>query len=216
MNQPPPTILKKIQTLAQITADLRKGKDFSITRLTVLKSLCADPEAAAKFALHIAKLTQKKMASRSRPGPAKPTKNGLYKKIVAGAVRGMTEYVKRRSTKTEEALYELLSQAKDAQNEYDRQHWGPVRIIHSMDLLVVETALECVLRPLDSSAFGYLLARRYAERYNSRFGTGLLPESAPMMEEIVAFWGRYYLGSGWKKKLQVSGRIRGTHTLLLT
>ncbi len=206
MNQPLPAITKKIQTLAQITADLHKGKDFSITRLTVLKSLCADPDAAAKFALHIATLTQKKMASRRRPGPAKPTKNGLYKKIVAGAVRGMTEYVKRRSTKTEEALYELLSQAKDAQNEYDRQHWGPVRIIHSMDLLVVETALECVLRPLDSSAFGYLLARRYAERYNSRFGTGLLPESAPMMEEIAAFWGRYYLGSGWKKKLQVSAR----------
>jgi len=204
MNQPPPTTLKKIQTLAQITADLRKGKDYSITRLTVLKSLCADPEAAVQFALHIAKLTRKKMANRSRPGPAKPTKSGLYKKIVVDAVRGMTGYMKRRSTKTEEALYELLSQAKDAQNEYDRQQWGPVRIIHSMDLLVVETALECVLRPLDSSAFGYLLARRYAERYNPRFGTGLLPESAPMMEEIVAFWGRYYLGSAWKKKLQIS------------
>ena len=77
------------------------------------------------------------MASRSRPGPAKPTKIGFYKKIVADAVREMAGHMKRRSTKTEEALYELLSQAKDAQNEYDRQQWGPVRIIHSMDLLVV-------------------------------------------------------------------------------
>jgi hypothetical protein len=105
------------------------------------------------------------------------------------------------STKAEEALYELLSQARDAQNEYNRQQWGPVRIIHSMDLLVVETALECILRPLDSSAFSYLLARRYAERYNQRFGTGLLPESAPMMEDITEFWGRHYLGSGWRKQL---------------
>ena len=59
MNEVSPKIVEKIQTLVQIAAELRQGKDFKITRLTLLKSLCSDPETAAKFALHIAQLTQK-------------------------------------------------------------------------------------------------------------------------------------------------------------
>jgi len=54
MEQPTPAVVKKIQTLAKIAVDLRQGQDFNITRLTILKSLCDDPEAAAKFALYIA------------------------------------------------------------------------------------------------------------------------------------------------------------------
>ena len=53
-NQPPPAVVKKIQALAKIAADLRHGKDYNITRLTLIKSLCSDPDAAAKFALNIA------------------------------------------------------------------------------------------------------------------------------------------------------------------
>ena len=42
----------------------------------------------------------------------------------------------------------------------------------------------------------YLLARRYAERYSPRYGSGLIPKSAPMLEEIAEVWGRDYLGRG--------------------
>jgi hypothetical protein len=35
----------------------------------------------------------------------------------------------------------------------------------------------------------------YAERYDSHHGTGLIPASAPMMEEIADFW-RDYFGIG--------------------
>jgi hypothetical protein len=44
-------IIKKIERLSQIAEALRKGKHFPITRLTTLKSLCGDPEAAPAFAL---------------------------------------------------------------------------------------------------------------------------------------------------------------------
>ena len=74
-------------------------------------------------------------------------------------------------------------------------------MIHSREVLVAETALECILNPFASSDLGYLLARWYAERYNSRYGTGLIPESAPMMEDIAEFWGRHFLGRAWKKRL---------------
>jgi len=50
MNEVSPKIVKKIQTIAQIAAELRQGRDFNITRLTLLKSLCSDPDAAAMLA----------------------------------------------------------------------------------------------------------------------------------------------------------------------
>jgi hypothetical protein len=198
---PSPAAIKKLRTLAQIAADLRKGDDFPITRLTTIKSLCADPEAAAKFALHIAQLTLKKMKSRSRPGHGTASAGTRYRRLASDIVRSMTAYMKRRSAKTRESLHELLSEAKKAQNKYEHQRWGAVRIVQCWELLIVETALECVLSPYGSSILGYQVARQYAERYNSRYGTGLLPESAPMMEEIADFWGRHYLGQGWRERL---------------
>jgi hypothetical protein len=66
MNEAPPNIAKKIQTLAQIAADLRQGKDFNITRLTMLKSLCSDPDAAAQFAFYLAKKTQQALKCPGR------------------------------------------------------------------------------------------------------------------------------------------------------
>ena len=74
-------------------------------------------------------------------------------------------------------------------------------LIESRELLAVETALECVLHSWASSDLGYRLGRQYAERYNSRYGSGLIPESAPFVEDIAEFWGKHFLGRGWKKRL---------------
>ncbi len=201
MKPPPPAIIKKIQTLAQIAADLRAGKDFNITRLTLIKSLCEDPEAAAKFALHIAKLTQKNfLAGRAGRGDTKKCQK--YKGLIAASIRAMTGYLRTPTEKAKERLWDLFTKAKDAQSKVEHQQWADVRIIECWELLIVETAMECVLHPWHSSIIGYQLARKYAERYDSRYGTGLLPKSAPMVEEIAEFWGRHYLGRGWRKKVE--------------
>jgi hypothetical protein len=201
MTEVPANIVKKIQTLAQMAAELRQGRDFSITRLTLLKSLCSDPEAAAKFALHLASLTQKKMKTGDRPSHIQPENWEQYQRLAAKAVREVTKYLKERTTGAESQLWKLLRVIQNAQGEFVRQEWGRVRRIHSRELLTVETALECVLRPNVSQLLAYDLARQYSKRYNARRGTGLIPESAPMVEEIAEFWGRHYLGRGWKKRV---------------
>ena len=201
MNEVSPKIVQKIQTLAQIAAELRQGKDFNITRLTLLKSLCSDPEAAAKFACHLASLTQKKMKIAICPSHIQPENWVQYQRLAARAVRGMTRYLKEGTTEAASPLRDLLIVIRKAQDKFERQQWGPVRIIESGQLVMVETALECVLHPWASSELGYRLARQYAERYNPHYGTGLLPESAPMVGEIADHWGRHYLGRGWKKQL---------------
>ena len=39
---------------------------------------------------------------------------------------------------------------------------------------------------------GLPLGTDYAERYDPRYGTGLIPESAPLVMDIVDFWYDYY------------------------
>ncbi len=198
MKEVPAKTVKKIHALVEIASDLRQGKDFNITRLTILKVLCSEPEAAAQFSLHLAKKTQQVM---KRPRRSPPKTQRRYQRLVGKAVRGMTKHLKEGTTETKSSLDDVHSEIQGVQNQYEHQRWGAVRIIKSRELLVVETALECILRPWASSDLGYHLARQYAERYNSRYGTGLIPESAPMVEDIAEFWGRHFLGRGWRKRL---------------
>jgi hypothetical protein len=144
MDDVPAATIKKVQTLAQIAADLRLGKDFNITRLTILKSLCADPDAAAQFAFHIAKTTQQSM---KRPRIASSKKQHQYQLLAAKAVRRITAYLKKPTKEADMGLRESLSEIRSVQDRYEHQRWGRVRIIESMELLRIETALECVLHP---------------------------------------------------------------------
>lgn len=86
---PNPPVIKRIQTLAQIASGLEQGDRFNITRLTILKALCANPKAAAKFALHIAKLAQKRIK------PAKMVKRQGFRRLIAGGGRAMAGYLRK-------------------------------------------------------------------------------------------------------------------------
>ena len=39
--------------------------------------------------------------------------------------------------------------------------------------------------------WAYQTARHYAEQYDPRYGDGLIPASAPLLEDIVQFWKEY-------------------------
>ncbi len=198
MEQSIPAVVKKIQALANLAADLRQGQHFNITRLTIIKSLCSDPDAAAKFALNIAELAQRQFKAR-RPSETKPTKRQEYGRLIAAAIPAMTRNLKSPTETTKSKLWELYERAKEAQNKVEHQQWADVRIIECWELLILETAIECLLHPWHASIIGYQVARKYAEKYDPHFGTGLIPKSAPMVEEIAEFWGRHYLGRGWRK-----------------
>jgi hypothetical protein len=79
MPQPPNAqIIKKVKGLSEIAEALRQRKDFPITRLTIIKSLCAEPEAATAFALFLAqdvKDMQRKCGSAHDPADASSASN---------------------------------------------------------------------------------------------------------------------------------------------
>jgi len=194
-------VIPKIRQLATIATELREGASFNITRLTTLKSLCEDATAAARFAVHLAQLTSRKMQEKACPSHLDPEKWAHYKQVVETALRAMQRYVEQPTPQTTNPLWALQSQVRALQDRYEQQAWGPVRIIHSTEVLLIEYALSCLLQPTASADWGYRLARQYAERYDSRYGTGLIPESAPMVEDIADFWCQYHLGKPLQARL---------------
>jgi hypothetical protein len=187
-------VLPKIRQLARIARGLRGGASFNITRLTLLKGLCEDTTAAARFALHLARLTSRKMQEHPRRSHLDPEQWEYYKHVVDEAVRQMARYVEAPTEDAAALVRAWLPDVRAIQDTYRHQAWGPVRIIQSVDVLLIEYALACVLQPAASADWGYRLGRHYAERYNSRNGTGRIPESAPLVEDLAEFWSQYHLG----------------------
>lgn len=175
---------KKVERLAEIAEALRRGEDFSVTRLTVLKGLCEDAEAARAFALFLTRKVQKKMREKKS--------EQRYRGLVNRGVMEMRTYLDHPSEENKERLHSLLQEMIGEQNEYRNIYGGQVRIIRSKDLLVAEEAVRAILWPAEAPTWLYQAARDYSERYNARYGTGLIPESAPMVEEIAGFWRKHY------------------------
>ena len=188
--KPPKAVLSRVRKLAQIARDLSEGANFSITRLTTLKSLCEDPEVAARFAVYLARHTSRRVNKRSNPG--RLSKDESHNELITRSVESLGSYVERSSDSKRQALWEHLRELESVNNEYKSIPYGVVRIIQDKNVLIVEDAVQCVLSPYSAPSQAYHLARDYAERYDPRYGTGLIPESAPLVMDIVDFWCDYY------------------------
>ncbi len=178
----------KLKKLAMLAQELRGGEHFEITRLTALKSWCEDPIAAGRFALHLAEGSKDRATKK-------------YKPLIANALRQLRKHLANREEHAAELLWQALRELEDSQNETRDTRWERVRTIHCREALLAEHALRCVARPQESAYWAYQAARQYAERYNPRYGTGLIPESAAAVEDIVAFWARDHFGKDAKKML---------------
>lgn len=104
-----------------------------------------------------------------------------------------------------EVLWVALEALWDSQNKIEHHRCADIRIIHSKDAMLAEYALQCVLQPQDSMHWGYRLATIYAKRYDSRFGTRLVPASASAVEEIAAFWRSRVLGGSAPRRRTTAG-----------
>lgn len=83
------------------------------------------------------------------------------------------------------AAQTMHDRLRDFQNEYQSQRWGPVRIVHNWNLMLVEHGLDIYLWHQDAPTYGYKLAADYCQRYDSRYGNGLLGKSRAKIQEIV-------------------------------
>ena len=129
----------------------------------------------------------------------------------------MVHYVADLASNDKRTMFDLLHALEQEQNQYKNIQWGPVRIIQSKELVTIETALRCIVASHDTAYWCYQLARDYAERYDPRYGTGLIPESASLVEDIAAFWCSYCyhksLAEWSQRRSKTPARQRSTDTI---
>jgi hypothetical protein len=178
------TTARKLATLAD---ELRNGASFPITRLTVLKRLCAQWENAVAFARYLAEIAQSRFR-QAPPARLEPGRVREFGTLMGTTVDCMDRYVAARTRDVELELRAALRELASAQSQTRDTRWATVRTIDSREALIVENAARCILEPRNAATWGYQLGREHAERYDPRHGTGLVPASAPYVREIADFW----------------------------
>ena len=193
----PPTLKAqqlKVRKLWQMVGELESGEQFKITRLVTIKSLCQDVKTAARFTLLLAQQAQTRKDWNTDRQFFSAAAVKQHKQLATDALALIEQYLTRRSDARADQLRELLWQAREVNNEYRNIPYGAVRSIKSKRALIVEQAIYCALA-YDATTAGYWAyqaARDFAEVYAPRYGSGLLPESAPLVALIAEFWQAHY------------------------
>lgn len=168
------------EKLLAITEEIDARGFASLTRLTVLKKWFERPGRLPAFGLWIAK------RAAGRKGKTQGAAGALLDE--AKALLGTTAtYEGFRRTVEPTAAIRLHGRARDFQNEFQNQQWGPVRIIHCWPLLLVEQGLALYLSPAPSPSEGYKLAADFCQHHDVRYGNSLNGPSRTKITEIVQF-----------------------------
>ena len=168
------------EKILKIIDDIDTQGNASLTRLTVLKKWFERPGRLPAFALWVAR------RAAGRPGKTK----GEYAALLREASTLLGPASTRESYFAQpdrHAAEDLHTRAKAAQNEFQNQQWGPVRIVRCWPLMLVEEGLAIYLRHADSPSHGYKLAADWAQNYDSRYGNGLHGPSRGKLHELVRF-----------------------------
>jgi len=175
--------LKGLQKLKQIEVDLLHGETYlSITRLIVLKKLCKNPDARHNFAKYISDKAYKVCIGDKNIGEE-------MKSLVKEALQLIETIIvhNKQSKKKLETIYKKLIAY---QNQTRSGHYGiQIRTINNNNLFLIELGIKCFL--FDDESSGYEIGKHYTEKYNARYGTGLIPESLPFVHDIIEFWKKY-------------------------
>jgi hypothetical protein len=163
--------------LLQILEEIDERGSANLTRLTVLKKWFERPTRLSAFAVWVA---TRALVHKGKTGKAAA---GLFREaraLLTGADR-LHPKLHRQAAQT---LHDRLC---DFQNEYQRQRWGPVRIIRDWNLMLVEHGLAIYLWHPDCPSLGYKLAADYCQHYDWRHPDGLSGPSRTKIKEIVRF-----------------------------
>jgi hypothetical protein len=134
--------------LLKIVDEIDDCGSASLTKLTVLKKWFEHPGRLSAFALWIAR----------RVVSCKGQTRGAASELFREARTVLSGLDKAGTHLNRQAAKRLHARLRDFQNEYQNQRWGPVRIVHNWNLLLVEEALGICLWHTDSPSHGYKLA----------------------------------------------------------
>ncbi|MBD2303018.1 hypothetical protein [Nostoc sp. FACHB-190] len=171
-----------------------------ITRLTSIKSLCHDEIAAEQFALYLSKQVQQQINDADCTSHKSPEEWEKYKNLITDAIGQMECYLETPTLEGKQFLRQMLRQIDELQgDDYRHVPWATVRFVNSGELLKLDYAIRCFVEQ-DFPYYAYKLAREFIEGYQPEYGTGLIPDSVPMLLEVAEFWCQYYFGQNLIQK----------------
>lgn len=165
------------EKIIKIIDEIDAKGNANLTRLTVLKKWFERPGRLPAFGLWVA------ARAASRKGKTAGVAGELFdeaRNLLVGRKIGAPG-------PDQTAAEDLHKRLRDFQNEYRNQNWGPVRIVHHWNLLLVEEGLAIYLWHHHSPSHGYKLAVDYCQHHDLHYGNGLNGPSRTKLEEIVRF-----------------------------
>jgi hypothetical protein len=163
--------------LQKIVADIEKCGHANLTRLTVLKKWFETTHRLPSFGIFI--------ASQASQQTRKTTKDAPELLREAHEILADVDVFEPNIPRT--GATRLHARLEAFQNERREVQWTSVRVIHNLDLFLVESGLHLYLWHGDSPSEGYRLAANYCEHYDPRYGNGLNGPSVDRIEEIAGF-----------------------------
>lgn len=194
-----PITAAKVRSVARalqgILAELQGGASFQLTRLTRVKTLCADKAAAWQFAAFIAGRALARLRAKGQEQPSYASAE-QWAALMALAPEGVTrleQYLAGPTTELEQALHKHAQNLYRTQSQQQHIPYGAARVIVCWEALLIETAIRLALarQPEERASFGYELTSDYVRRYRSDVGRALNQDSAEPLAEVVSFWMGY-------------------------
>jgi hypothetical protein len=97
-------------------------------------------------------------------------------------VQGLNEAGNRDRRFNRRSIEALQKEAAQYKREFRGQQWGPVRVVNSWPLYLIEEGLALVVEGHPHPSNGYKLASNWAQNYDCRYGNGFNgPSSARLL-----------------------------------
>ena len=175
----------KIDKLRRMRDELSKGKVFSITRLTALKSIIRNKAHIDAFALYISRKTK----TRIRNINPKYIKNwDEDKKLIKLAAIAIRKYLSDPRQASSQELTTLLKKLEHMQEWGKNPYWsGPLRVINNRYALIFEDAIRCILYRDESNRMVYEMASNYVLAFSDSHIRELTPTSLSSIDDIITF-----------------------------
>lgn len=180
------TVNNHVRTINSMIAGLKNEQRYNGDRLEMMKKLCNDFEDTLLFALYLVK----KVQTNVNQNPSLTT----HKDLIDESIALFEPYIHGKIISAKEMMVLKIQVAKleAAQDLFIPANGERIRIIRDWNVLVLETAFNCLLYPKESADRGYKLSRHYAEVSIPDRGTGFLIESADRLQDIADFWQEHY------------------------
>src|SRR5260221_243740 len=116
----PRDVLRKVQKLVLLPEEVRQShRVVSITRLTILKSLCKEHETANRFVTYLAgKTLDRVQEARGSSTHSDTSRQQAHKEMMTNALSEMGAWLREPTEGHRQRLWDLLSQMRDEQNEH--------------------------------------------------------------------------------------------------